>query len=256
MTNNKRINAEIDIMQLIKAVYKRIWLIILSSFISGGAAFAFTYCFVTPLYQSSAMMYVSNSSISLEKAPFSISSSELTAAQSLVGTYIVILNTRSTLNEVIKEADVPYTYEELKKMINANAVNSTEVFQVTVTSPNPEETEKIANTIARVLPGKIADVVEGSSVRVVDNAVVPLHEASPNYFNNTAIGILVGIAFSIILIILLEMVDNYVRSEDYLIQTYDIPVLAVIPNLDVRKFNNNYYRRYGAVSKNMIINSK
>ena len=108
-------------------------------------------------------MYVNNSSISVGSTQVNLS--DLTAAQSLVETYMVILKTRGTLEEVIKEANLPYDYEQLSGMIEAGAVNSTEVFSISVTSASPEEAEKIANTIAELLPNRIADIVEGSSVR-------------------------------------------------------------------------------------------
>ena len=63
--------------------------------------------------------------------------------------------------------------QKLKGMIQTESVNETEVFSITVTCDDPHEAEHIANTIARVLPDKISNVVEGSSVRVVDYAVVP-----------------------------------------------------------------------------------
>lgn len=50
------------------------------------------------------MMYVNNSSISVGSTQVNLS--DLTAAQSLVETYMVILKTRGTLEEVIKEAPV------------------------------------------------------------------------------------------------------------------------------------------------------
>ena len=39
-------------------------------------------------------------------------------------------------------------------MIEAGAVNSTEVFEIQVTSADPEEAERIANCIAELLPGR------------------------------------------------------------------------------------------------------
>ena len=103
-------------------------------------------------------MYVNNT----QDASKPISNSELSAAQSLVDTYVVILNSRTTLDQVRAAARVTYTDRELQKMIQAQAVNSTEVFEVTVTSEDPQEAQKIANTIAQVLPSRISSVVEGS----------------------------------------------------------------------------------------------
>ena len=192
MTGDRTNYIEIDLLQLLKALRRRVWAILLATVLFGGAAFTYATVFITPRYQASALMYVNNSSFSLGSTSFSISSSELTAAQSLVGTYIVILNTRTTLEDVIQKAGVSYTYEELSGMVNASAVNATEIFEVTVTSEDPQEAELIANTIAEVLPGKISDVVEGSSVRVVDYAVVPAGKASPNSLLAGDIGMMAG----------------------------------------------------------------
>ena len=48
-------------------------------------------------------------------------------------------------------------------MITASAVNGTEIFEIVVTNPDNQKAELIANTIADVLPKKIANIVEGSS---------------------------------------------------------------------------------------------
>ena len=75
------------------------------------------------------MMYVNNSALSLGSTSFSISSGELSAAQSLVETYIVILKSRLNLEAVIEKAELPYTYEELELMITAQGVNETRNFR-------------------------------------------------------------------------------------------------------------------------------
>ena len=127
-------------------------------------------------------------------------------------------------------------------MISASAVNSTEVFEIVVTSTNPAEAEKIANTIADVLPDKIADIVAGSDVRIVDYAVVPSHRSSPSYTRNTAIGMLLGAVVSAALIILAYLFDENIHTEEYLTQTYpDIPLLAVIPDMTETKQRSGYY---------------
>lgn len=131
-------------------------------------------------------------------------------------------------------------------MIEASAVNSTEIFEVTVTSTDPEEAENIANTIAVMLPDKIAAIVDGSSVRIVDYAIVPSHRAAPSYTKNTAIGMVLGFVLSCAVVICMELFDETVRTEDYLTQTYpDIPLLAVVPDMDASKNHGYGYYGYG-----------
>lgn len=231
---------ELDLVQWLQALWRRFWAIILAAIVCAGAAFSVASFVITTKYEAEALMYVNNSSFSVGNTSFSISNSELSAAQSLVDTYIIILNSRTTLNAVIEEAELDYSYSQLKEMLRADAVNGTEVFSVTVTSADPIEAERIANTITRVLPKSIADVVDGSDVRIVDYAVIPAEKSSPNVTLYTAVGFLIGFALMCIVVTVQEMTDTLIHNEDYLLETYELPVLSVVPDL-INGKNHGYY---------------
>lgn len=230
----------IDLVQLAKALWHRAWAIVLAMLVFGGAAFSYAYFLITPLYKSSAMMYVNNSSISVGSTQVDLS--DLSAAQSLVETYIVILKTRGTLEQVIQQEDLPYDYETLAGMIEAGAVNSTEVFEIVVTSPDPQEAERIANAIAELLPDRIAEIVEGSSVKIVDYAIVPSKKDSPSLSRYTLLGLLLGAVASCGVIVLMELFDEQIRDEEYVRETLGLPLLAAVPDL-AGKGAGDYYSR-------------
>ena len=138
-----------------------------------------------------------------------------------------------------------YSYDQLKKMISASSVNSTEIFSVEVTSTSPQEAELLANTIARVLPEKIASVVDGSSVRIVDTAVVPSKKAAPSTGKNTMLGFLLGAVLACGAVVVLYLMDDKIHSADYLLSSYDLPLLAVIPDLTQDDDDGYYYYGYG-----------
>lgn len=229
---------EIDLLRLVGALWHRAWAILLTMALFGGAAFSYANFLATPLYESSALMYVNNSSFSVGSTAISLS--DLNASKSLVDTYLVIMKTRMTLNEVIEQAQLNYSYEELRRMIHAASVNGTEVFSITVTSPDPQEAEKIANTIVEVLPRKIEKIMDGSSVRAVDYAVVPDRKCSPNITKYTVIGLALGCLISAAVIVLIELMDEQIRSEDQLTQNYEFPLLASIPDLMSSKARPGY----------------
>ena len=242
MMNNEEF--EIDLLKIFQTLWKKAWAIILAAAIFGCAFLGWSTFFVDPLYKAESLMYVNSSNISVGGTKVSISQSELTAAKTLVDTYIVILKTRTTLDAVIEQSGVNYTYEQLKSMITATAVNDTEIFSIQVTSPNPEEAALLANTIAEVLPGKIASIVEGSSARIVDYAVTPVIQTSPNPIKNAIVGAFLGAVLASAIVIVGELMDNLIYDSDYLTETYDLPVLAVIPDLQSGKRSSNaYYRR-------------
>ena len=239
---------KIDVLKILNGMVRRIGLIILAMLLCGAIAFSWSAFFISPLYESTVLLYVNNSSFSVGATNFSISSSEITAAKSLVDTYIVILKTRMTLNEVISVGELDYSYDSLKKMIEAESVSGTEVFSVTVTSTDPEEAEHIANTIGLVLPDKIADVVEGSSVRIVDYAVVPAKKSSPSISKYTMVGLILGCLISCAAIAVIEIKDDKIHTEEYLLTNYkNIPLLSVIPDLLDRK-GSGYYSYYNYTS--------
>ena len=239
----------IDLLELAKALWKNILIIALVAVLVGFMAFGYTAFMVKPQYQATASLYVNNSSFSLGATSFSISSADLSASNSLVSVYIYILQSRTTMEDVIKEADLSYTPEELSKMVSAKGVSSTGAFEVTVTSNNAAEAELIANTIAQILPDRISEIVDGSSVRIVDYAVIPSHRAGPSMVKNTAVGILAGGFLAAAVVILRFLLDDrskvMIKSADELREMYpDIQVLTMIPDMRVSEKKSGYYSSY------------
>ncbi len=131
-------------------------------------------------------------------------------------------------------------------MVSAKAVNSTGLFQVTVRSNNPEEARTLANTIAQILPDKISDIVANSSVEVVDYAVTPHTRISPSYMKYAAVGLLLGIVLCSVVALLISYFDDVIHDEDYLLQNFQAPVLATIPDLLAK--TPKKYGYYGSAS--------
>ncbi len=244
MEQKKEDVMEIDLLRLLKALWRRVWAILLVVAIFGGAAFAYTKLFITPQYKASVLMYVNSSNISLGDTKVNITQGELNAAKTLIDTYVVILRSRTTLNEVIEQANLTCSYNTLAGMISASSVNGTEVFQINVTSPNPELSTLIANTIAQVLPEKISAIVEGTSARIVDMAVVPQTKCAPSNSRNTLIGMVIGFVLVCGFIIIRELLDDKIQDSDYLMQAYNLPVLAVIPDLLAPSRSGYKYKKY------------
>ncbi len=242
---------EIDLLELAQVLLHRLWVIIIVMVLCGGITLGYTVALIKPQYTASVLLYVNNSNISVGSASFSISNADLSAAQKLVDTYVVILKSRRVLNQVIEESGTMYSYDQLLQRINAASVNNTEVFRITVTTGSAQESEKIANIIARVLPDKISDIVLGSDVKVVDYAVIPSQKSSPSLTKNTAIGALAGLVLVCAVIIIRYLLDDSIQSEDYLTDTYpDVPLLAVIPDLaDSKSSGYDYYGGYAKASR-------
>ena len=231
---------EVDLRRLITALMDKAWLISIVAILCAVIAFAGTFFFITPTYQSSAMFYVNNTDISVGGTNLSLTSGDISASRGLVDTYIVILNTRETLLDVLDYAEVDISYGKLHNMIQAADVGGTEVFRVTVTSTDPYEAEELANAIAHVLPKRISSIIEGSSAKVVDTAVVASSPSSPSYVKNTIIGLLAGLIMSAVAVVAVTMMDITIRTEEDITQSCKYPILASVPDMSVHE-KGGYY---------------
>ena len=171
MENKNKEYYTIDILRILKSLWHRVWLILLCGVLAAVVGFSLSSFGMTPMYSSSVMLYVNNNSLSLGNTDIQFSPSQINAARSLVETYSVILESRTTLEKVIENTGVPYSVGQLRGMVRAGSANETEIVKVTVTSHDPYEASKIANEIADVLPIRIAEIIDGASMEVVDSAV-------------------------------------------------------------------------------------
>lgn len=252
--NDNRGNIEIDLKRLVLNLLRRAWLILLVGALVAALAFSYAAFMITPMYSASVQLYVNNT-YGANSPGFS--SSQLQAAQSLASTYMVFLKSRDVLTDIARESNLGYSESQLRSMIEATAVNETEVFRVVVTCPNYVHATKIANAVAEVLPDRITSFVEGSSVVVVEHAVENPKPVSPDTGKFAVIGFLLGCMCMIIVVVARDMMDTSIKSEEYLVQAYeDLPLLAVIPDAENPKSGSGYKGYYESQKKRPPVEKK
>jgi len=249
----KREEIEVDVGRVIRALMDRIWLVLLVTVLCGSIALAGSYFLITPQYEASAKFYVNNSSRLPGDGSSSLSSSDLSTSRNLVDSYMVILNTKETILDVIACTQSDLSYEDIKDMIEASAVNETEIFEVTITSPDPNEALELADAISEILPQRISTIIDGTSAKVVETAVLPVVPSSPNYPMNTVIGVLFGFTLIAAIIVLREIFDVTIRDEEDVNQCCKHPILASVPDMTAPSKGGSYYekkKKGGAYSAN------
>lgn len=220
---------EISLQEIFMILWNKVWVIILCTLIGGVAAFGISAFVLDPTYTSRVSMYV-NSNTERENTIANLN--DINASQKLVSTYIEILKSDNVLSKVITETGFTYTPEQIRKMLTASAVNGTEIFEVKITTEDANEAAVIANTIAAVAPEEIIRVVKAGSVELIDEAVPATSPSSPNVLLNTIIGLMLGGVLSVLGVLVAEMLDNRIKTEDDLKKGYDFPILGTIPDLE------------------------
>ena len=233
---------EIDLRRLGSALLKRAWVIVLCAVIVAAAVFVYSKNFITPQYRTNISIYVNNSNKGQNGG---ISSSDLATSQRLVATYIDVLKSDLVLDQVAQQLKLNIPASALRGMLKAESPEGTEVLTVYVSNADKLLAAQIANAIADVAPGAIAEIVVGSSAKIIDRAKVPNAPYSPNNTNNALIGAMIGVIIAVAGICLRELLDVRIKDEEDLARICAAPVLGNIPDFNTQNKNGHNYVKTG-----------
>lgn len=235
---------EINLAELFSALLRKIWLIVLCAVVAGALVYAYTVNFVTPMYRSRITVYVNNTISTNSGNNHSISATDLATSQRLVATYINILESNRVLDPVAEKVGHGLTASHIRSMMAAAPMDETEVFEVQISSSNPQMAATIANKIAEVAPAIIEEIVVGSSTKIIDNAKVAAAPYAPSKSRNTTFGMIGGAVLAVCVVVLQTLLDVRVKGEEDLALISNAPVLGLIPDLAMESKDSYGYSGY------------
>ena len=216
---------EINLSKIWKFIRPRLWLVALCSILGALSCFVYSSLFVTPMYVSTATMYVYNN----DRQSMQISAADLSASQQLIATYITLIQSDSVMQDVAKEVNLGYSASQIKSMFSASQVNETEIFKIYIRCSNPQHAQKIATAILKIAPDPIINTVKAGSVEIIDSASLPKNPSSPNVTSDTIKGFLAGAVLCLGVLIVMNLLDRRIHSDEDITESYKVPVLGVIP---------------------------
>lgn len=221
---------EISFGEIINILKKRVVGIAIVGLIGTAIMFGYTNLFLTTQYTATAKLYVYNGTASKNY----LSSADLTAAQSLVNSYIVVMKSDTLLDEVSSRLQADYeglTATQIRSMLSAASINQTEAFKVSITSDNPRMSMDVVNTLVDCLPDEFKRVVKVGAIEIIDKAKLPTEPEWP-LKRNMMLGALAGIILSSALFVLLAIWDRTVYDKSALTDNFDIPIIGAIPDIE------------------------
>lgn len=233
-----------DIIALLK---KRLVLITICTLLGLTIFFIKNYYLIKPLYTASVQLYVSsNERTSLTEL------NELNYAQRVITTYVYFLKTKAFYEQVLEECKLNYSADQLKAMTTIIAISNTEIFQISVTSPNSDDTYNLVKAMQKIAPDLIKGYKNTAEISVVDPVDFPV-ETGPNIKMNSIIGGLLGFLLSAVSIYLWEIFDVNVKGGVDLVKRYQIPVIGAIPIYRINKLNKlNILKFIPSVKKRLL----
>lgn len=231
---------EIDIIPAVKALLSKLWLMILIGFIVAGVAFGATKMLIKPTYRCGFSAYINNQHAQAADKN-TLTNSDLAAAQHLTKTLSYIIRSNTILSASLESIDSKLSYEEFSKMVSTEIKDETELISVYVVNKDPHTAYELANAIANTAPAYMAEIVEGSSMKIVDYPVYSNRRYAPNYVKYALFGFLIGALAVAVIVIIRCFMDDVVRSEEEIEQRFGLPILGILPdNSHVNKTGDNY----------------
>lgn len=227
----------IDLMELFYA-WKRRWLAILACVVVlGGVMGVYCQFFIPNSYQADASIYITSSD-SL------VSFSDLQLSSALTQDYENIIKSRHVLVEVINNLGLQVDYDTLNSMVTVTNPEDSHIIEISVTCEVPEDAVTIANEVMQVSVEEIYKIIGSSEPSILDESEAQyVTNVKPSTLRYIGIGVLLGLVLSCGVIAIRVIMDTTIKSEEDVTTYLGLPVLAVVPENDLKKPGNVYGKK-------------
>lgn len=213
----------IDLMEIFFELKKRIWIILAALVIGSGLAGVYSKVLLTPQYASTAMMYI------LSKETTLTSLADLQIGSQLTKDYKVIVTSRPVLEQVIENLGMSGNYRSLKGRLTIDNPSDTRILNISVQDSDPQMAKAIVDEVAMVSAEYIADIMEMTPPKIIENGEIATAKSSPNVKKNIMMGGLIGVVAVCGVIVLRILMNDTIRTEDDVEKYLGLTVLATVP---------------------------
>ncbi|WP_174720875.1 CspC family polysaccharide chain length determinant protein [Streptococcus periodonticum] len=229
MKNQDNQTVEIDVLSLVKTLWRRKFLIIVTAFAMAIVALGYSTFIIKPNYTSTTRIYVVNRQANENST---LTNQDLQAGTYLVKDYKEIILSQDVLAKVIDDLKLNVQPSALAKKINVTVPTDTRIVSIAVSDGDAKEAAHIANSLRQIAAEKIIAVTKVSDVTTLEEAEVPNFPSSPNIKRNTLIGFLAGGVLISVVILVVEVLDDRVKKPEDVEESLGITLLGVVPNMN------------------------
>ncbi|MGN1158257.1 MAG: YveK family protein [Agathobacter sp.] len=232
MKPNANNNDTIDLLELFFVLLSHWKKILISIVLVAAIAFGYSKVLVTPMYASTARLYVLSSSTSIT------SLADIQIGSNLANDYMEVVSSRPVLDQVIVNLGLNENYSSLKGRLSINNPTNSRMLDITVEDPSPKQAKVIADEIAEVSAAFISEKMNQDPPNIVQYGYVAESPVSPDVKKNTALGGLVGAVLSIIIIAVAYLLNDTIMTPEDIENRIGLNVLASIPK-DEEDYNGS-----------------
>ena len=218
---------EIDLRQIFSVILSKVVIIIMIGIIFGLAAFLGSKLLIRPTYQSTTSLYVLN-----KQEGTATTYNDLQSSAQLTKDYMVLVTSRTVLEQVISELQLNVSTGELAGRIAVENPTNTRMLNVTVSGHDQYQVKEIADKVAAISAESICNIMQIEKVNVVDKANLPMAPSSPNSMKNAVIAGILGVLLTIAVIVIRFMMNDTITTSEDVERYLGLSTLALIPLSD------------------------
>ncbi|HFI0160632.1 TPA: YveK family protein [Streptococcus suis] len=224
MNNQESNTIEIDVLSLLKTIWRKKFFILVTAVLGAGLAFVYSSFLVTPQYDSTTRIYVVSQNV---EAGAGLTNQELQAGTYLVKDYKEIILSQDVLTQVATELNLN---EDLKEKVSVSIPVDTRIVSISVRDADPNEAARIANSLRTFAAQKIVEVTKVSDVTTLEEAVPAEEPTTPNTKRNIILGLLAGGILATALVLVMEVLDDRVKRPQDIEEVMGLTLLGVVPD--------------------------
>ena len=207
--------------RIISILLQRIKFIVLLTLIATLSFFLYSKLFITPMYSTSSMIFVQNYNATggANDEYQKIYGSDISGSTSMASICVKLFQNTDEMTSLYNGCNVSISVDQ-----------GTFFITFYVTGSDPQNCANVANQLAEKAGEVFKQFFAYGQIGTIRSAQVPTAPYEPSNIKNALLGFVVGLAASVAIAILLELIDSTVKPGEDLQDIYQIPVFAEIPD--------------------------
>ena len=220
---NQNEEMEIDLLELLMELLLHWKLLLTSAILVAAIAFVYTEFMITPMYSSTAELYVLSKSTSIT------SLSDLQLGTNLTNDYIVVVEGRPVLEQVIADLGLDMTYDQLQSNVDISNPDNSRILEITVTNESATLAKQIADEIAVVSAEFIAEKMDQDPPSVIQYGYTDGKPVNISLAKNTVLGGMIGLVLAAGVVVLLFLLNDTIMTTDDINDKLGLNSLGALP---------------------------
>jgi capsular polysaccharide biosynthesis protein len=244
-----------ELKQYFRMIQKKWWLIVAIIVIAIVATGVKSFYFTTPIYSANAKLIVNQSTSG--NGAGTLDTGTIQTSIVLINSYKEIIKSSAIMDKVVEKfPDLGATSKQLTSMISVTSASNSQVMNLVYQDTSYVKAANIVNAVSTVFKDQIPQIMNVDNITILSKADTTASPGSINInpIRNILISLVISLMMAIGLVLLLDYLDDTLKTEAEIFEVLDVSVLAVVGKITKRDLKTS--RRTAALQKQKVGESK